>query len=137
LTVLLVLFGVLEASGEEVLRLTPSMAKTVSVPDAIKGHFTGFVANPDIADVYLGQNSMFVFVGKKAGRTNFIATDNNSGVVLYRVTLDVSGNIVTIYHTLAKGLQYICDRSTCNPLEGAGGSAAPTLPPAGATSPPP
>jgi Flp pilus assembly secretin CpaC len=120
LAALAVLIGVPEGHGEELLTLRPGLLTTVRVPEAVKGGFTGFVANPEIADVYYGPKNVFVFVGKKIGTTNFIAIDNENGGELYRATLTVGeGTLVNvrIYSGVDKGDYFTCGKSLCVPSE--------------------
>jgi Flp pilus assembly secretin CpaC len=102
------------------LALTPGVLSTVRIPGAVNGNFTGFVADPAIADVYYGPKNVFMFVGKKIGTTSFIAIDNENGAELYRATLRVGVGTavnVRIYSGVGKSDNYICGRSLCTPSE--------------------
>ena len=103
----------LNAYGDERLKLVPGELVTVKIDEDAKS-IVGFVANPDIADAYLGLKDTFVFVGKKVGATDFIAVNNDTGQVEYKVQLIVDG--VTIYDEKEKKdtpSEYICSKSNC------------------------
>ena len=55
----------LNAYGDERLKLVPGELVTVKIDEDAKS-IVGFVANPDIADAYLGLKDTFVFVGKRS-----------------------------------------------------------------------
>ena len=102
-----------EGHSEELLTLRPGLVTTVRVPQVVNGGFTGFVGDPQIADVYYGPKNIFMFVGKRIGTTNFIAIDNENGGELYRATLRVGvGKLVTVLSFDSKGRQpdraYLC-----------------------------
>ena len=107
---------VLEAHGDELLKLTPGRLVTVKIPENSnsKNALVGFVADPNIADVYLGLKNTFVFVGKKVGTTDFVAVDNDTGVEAYRARLVVDA--VILYNgkeTKDKPEEYMCNKSNC------------------------
>jgi Flp pilus assembly secretin CpaC len=115
-----VLNTVLEAHSDEFLKLTPGRLVAVKIPETSKSTSVGFVADPDIADIYRGLKDTFVFVGKKVGTTEFIAVDNETGVETYRARLIVDviedGHPVTVYNgkdKKDKPEKYTCNKSTC------------------------
>jgi Pilus formation protein N terminal region len=113
LAVLAQLISAPEGHSEEFLTLRPGLVTTVRIPQAVKGGFTGFVGDPQIADVYYGPKNVFMFVGKRVGTTNFIAIDNENGGELYRATLRVGvGQLMTVLSFDSKGRQpdrvYLC-----------------------------
>jgi Pilus formation protein N terminal region len=112
---LALLVGAPEGHSEELLTLRPGLVTTVRVPHTVNGGFTGFVGDPQIADVYYGPKNVFMFVGKRIGTTNFIAIDNENGGELYRATLRVGvGKLVTVLSFDSKGRQpdraYLCEK---------------------------
>jgi hypothetical protein len=113
LAALALLIGAPQVYSEELLTLRPGIVTTVRVPQAANGGFTGFVGDPQIADVYYGPKNVFMFVGKRIGTTNFIAIDNENGGELYKATLRVgAGKLVTVLSFDSRGRQpdraYLC-----------------------------
>jgi Flp pilus assembly secretin CpaC len=112
-----VLNFVFEAHGDELLTLTPGRAVTVKIPENSKSALVGFVADPGIADAYLGLKNTFVFVGKKVGTTNFIAVDNETGIEVLRVILVVQsitdGDSLRVYKGKDKPVEHQCNGSNC------------------------
>ena len=89
------------SSGEQVLKLTPGFAKSVTVDGAAAGKVTSIIGDPKVADVTFGPKNTFWFVGLIPGATNIIVLNNDTGNEVYSARIevdDVTQNRVHIHN---------------------------------------
>ncbi len=83
------LASVSASHSEELLKLTPGVAKSVVVNGADAGKFTSIIGDPKVADFTFGPKNTLWFVGKAEGSTNVIILENDTGKELFSATIEV------------------------------------------------
>lgn len=84
--------------SDKVLTLETSEAHSISFDSGVA---EVFIANPEIADVQMNSSKTAYVFGKKAGRTSFIATDQN-GKIVKKMDVIVSTSSSELKATLKK-----------------------------------